>query len=70
MFISNVLAFSQRLSSHADERLRAIRIVGVGGVRSYQTAQHMFKAGASVVACATALGKEGVGVFERFLTKS
>lgn len=42
-----------------------IKILGVGGVTSPAAAKRMFKVGATAVECATALGKEGVGIFGR-----
>ncbi|KAF9507759.1 hypothetical protein BS47DRAFT_1321067 [Hydnum rufescens UP504] len=63
--LGNVHSFHHLLSTHRDERLRTIKIIGVGGVTSPEAAQRMYKAGASVVACATALGKEGVEIFQQ-----
>lgn len=59
----NVHSFATLLA--ADPRTAGIKIIGVGGVTSPKAAKRMFKAGASVVACATALGKEGVAIFKR-----
>lgn len=49
----------------AEPSTAGIRVLGVGGVTSPAAAKRMFKAGAAAVECATALGKEGVGIFER-----
>ncbi|CCA68619.1 related to dihydroorotate dehydrogenase a [Serendipita indica DSM 11827] len=67
--LGNVMAFSELLASHPDPAMKEIGIIGVGGVTSPQAFQRMRKAGASAVACATALGLEGVGVFDRLLPK-
>jgi dihydroorotate dehydrogenase (fumarate) len=45
--------------------LKGISIVGVGGVMSGLSARRMSTAGAQVIGLATALGREGVDVFER-----
>jgi dihydroorotate dehydrogenase (fumarate) len=49
----------------ADQALKHIDIIGVGGVSDAAGYRRMRAAGASAVALATALGCEGVGVFER-----
>lgn len=49
----------------AEEGLRAVEIIGVGGVRDLQGAERMRGVGARVVGVGSALGSEGVGVFER-----
>lgn len=59
----NVRSFATLLT--ADPQTADIKIIGVGGVTSPKAAKRMFRAGASVVACATALGKEGVAIFKR-----
>lgn len=53
------------LRTASDVRLQSISIIGVGGVMSGLSAQRMQTAGARAVALATALGREGVGVFDR-----
>ncbi|KZT06204.1 FMN-linked oxidoreductase [Laetiporus sulphureus 93-53] len=62
--LGTVLSFSRALAAHADPALRAIKIIGVGGVTDRAAAKRMRAAGASAVACATLLGKEGVRAFE------
>ncbi|OCH92709.1 FMN-linked oxidoreductase [Obba rivulosa] len=62
--LGNVHAFAQVLNENADAALREVRVIGVGGVTSPAAAARMWAAGASVVACATLLGKEGVKAFE------
>jgi dihydroorotate dehydrogenase (fumarate) len=61
----NVFKISALLRGSADARLHSIDIIGVGGVMSGLSAQRMRSAGSSAVALATALGREGVDVFER-----
>jgi dihydroorotate dehydrogenase (fumarate) len=65
----NVLAFSELLAQHSDPTIRAIKIIGVGGVTSAAAYRRMRNVGADAVACATALGLEGVGVFEKLLSE-
>lgn len=45
--------------------LRNVKVIGVGGVTSPEAVDRMRKAGASVVGCATLLGREGVEAFEK-----
>jgi len=63
--LGNVYTFSQMLSSHKDNAVRAIKIIGVGGVTSREGVRRMRDVGAFVVGCATLLGKEGVAGFKR-----
>jgi len=63
--LGNVCTFVELLASAEDEMLRGIKIIGVGGVTSPEAAVRMRRAGASVVGCATLLGKLGVTAFER-----
>lgn len=62
--LGNVHRFSSLLGSHPDPQLRGIVVIGVGGVTSSAAALRMVRAGASLVACATALGVHGVSAFE------
>src|SRR5271155_5221354 len=50
------------------EETKEVFIIGVGGVSDHGGFERMKKAGAGAVAVATALGREGVGVFEKILT--
>lgn len=59
--------FKNMLSGHPSPSLRRIDLIGIGGVTSKDARERMVKAGASVVACATALGLHGVGVFKDLL---
>ena len=62
--LGNVYSFARVLAAHPDAAIRRIRIVGIGGVTSAAAAARMRAAGASVVGCATLLGREGVRAFE------
>ncbi|KAI0063111.1 FMN-linked oxidoreductase [Artomyces pyxidatus] len=62
--LGNVYSFRQLLDEHEDVAVRAISIVGVGGVTTREAHERMRRAGAKVVACATLLGREGVKAFE------
>jgi dihydroorotate dehydrogenase (fumarate) len=45
--------------------VKSIQIIGVGGVSDSVGMQRMRSVGATAVAIATALGREGVDVFEK-----
>ncbi|VDC02031.1 unnamed protein product [Peniophora sp. CBMAI 1063] len=62
--LGNVYSFRRLLDAHQDAALRDIQIIGVGGVTSREALARMRVAGASVVACATFLGREGLRAFE------
>ncbi|OBZ79875.1 Dihydroorotate dehydrogenase (fumarate) [Grifola frondosa] len=62
--LGNVYSFARLLAAHPDAAIRRIRIIGVGGVTTPAAATRMRAAGASVVGCATLLGREGVRAFE------
>ncbi|KAI0757434.1 hypothetical protein C8Q80DRAFT_1349632 [Daedaleopsis nitida] len=62
--LGNVYSFARLLAAHPDPAMRRIRLVGIGGVTSAAAAARMRAAGASVVGCATLLGREGVRAFE------
>ncbi|EKM60698.1 uncharacterized protein PHACADRAFT_110318 [Phanerochaete carnosa HHB-10118-sp] len=64
--LGNVYHFSKLISQHSDYATRNIRIFGVGGVTSVAAAERMYKAGASVVECATLLGEKGIVGFSMF----
>lgn len=49
------------------EETNEVFIIGVGGVSDHSGFERMRKVGAGAVAVATALGREGVGVFEKIL---
>ncbi|KAG6869052.1 hypothetical protein C0993_004725 [Termitomyces sp. T159_Od127] len=62
--LGNVYTFSKILGEAGIPSFRKIAIIGVGGVTSKAAAERMRKAGATVVGCATLLGKEGIKAFE------
>ncbi|KAA1468413.1 FMN-linked oxidoreductase [Dentipellis sp. KUC8613] len=62
--LGNVYTLSQALKEHEDQAMRAIAVIGVGGVTTKDAHRRMRRAGAKVVACATLLGRQGVKAFE------
>lgn len=62
--LGNVYSLTRALGEHEDESIRAIIVIGVGGVTTKEAHRRMRQAGARVVACATILGREGVKAFE------
>ncbi|KAF9456809.1 FMN-linked oxidoreductase [Collybia nuda] len=60
--LGNVYTFGQLLREH--DRLKGIKIIGVGGVTTKEAADRMRRAGADIVGCATVFGKEGARAFE------
>ena len=63
--LGNVYKLRRLLDKHEESSLREILIIGVGGVTTREAHVRMRRAGASVVACATILVQNGVGVFEK-----
>ncbi|KAH9964538.1 FMN-linked oxidoreductase [Russula dissimulans] len=63
--LGNVYTLRRLLDTHEETSLRDISIIGVGGVTTRAAHVRMRRAGASVVACATILVREGVSVFEK-----
>lgn len=61
--LGNVYTFSKLLVEHEEECVRAIGVVGVGGVMDAESARRMRRAGARVVGCASLLGRKGVEGF-------
>lgn len=61
--LGNVATLRALLDEHADTQ--DVMIIGVGGVEDQKGFERMRKVGAEAVACATALGRYGVGVFEK-----
>ena len=61
--LGNVATFRELLDK--DPTTKEIMIIGAGGVEDKDGAERMRKVGAGAVACATALGRYGVEVFER-----
>jgi len=67
--LGNVYTLRRLLDAHEDASLHEICIIGAGGVTTRAAHLRMRRAGASVVACATILVREGVGVFEKLSVK-
>jgi dihydroorotate dehydrogenase (fumarate) len=63
--LGNVYTLRRLLDAHGETSMREISIIGVGGVTTRAAHLRMRRAGASVVACATILVREGVGIFEK-----
>jgi dihydroorotate dehydrogenase (fumarate) len=63
--LGNVYTLRRLLDKHEEISLREISIVGVGGVTTREAHVRMRRAGASVVASATILVRDGVSVFEK-----
>jgi dihydroorotate dehydrogenase (fumarate) len=61
--LGNVHTFARLLAEQPT--LQDVKVIGVGGVTSPEALDRMQKVGASVVGCATLLGKEGVGAFKK-----
>ncbi len=61
--LGNVRKIRQMLDVH--EELRHIKIIGVGGVSDGAGYRRMRSVGADAVAVGTALGSEGIGIFEK-----
>ena len=63
--LGNVFSFAKLLENNEDKAVRKIKVIGVGGVVDKQGVGRMKKVGATVVGCATLLGREGVRGFEK-----
>lgn len=61
--LGNVATFRRLLDSNPETK--DIMIIGVGGVDDKGGFDRMMKVGAEAVACASALGRYGVGIFEK-----
>lgn len=61
---SNVARFSQLIAASPSPSVRNIALVGIGGASDAEGVRRFLAAGATAVACATALGMKGVSVFE------
>ena len=66
--LGNVYNFSHFLKESVDPAVRAVVVIGVGGVASPAAVDRMLKAGAEIVGCATYLGKLGVACFGKLLS--
>lgn len=63
--LGNVYTLRRLLDKNQEISLREISIIGVGGVTTREAHVRMRRAGASVVACATILVRDGVAAFEK-----
>jgi len=63
--LGNVRTVRRMLDACEEESLRAIDIIGVGGVSDGEGFRRMRRVGAAVVGVGTALGREGVDVFRK-----
>ncbi len=63
--LGNVYTLRRLLDTHEEISLREISIIGVGGVTTREAHLRMRRAGASVVACATILIRNGVSGFQK-----
>jgi dihydroorotate dehydrogenase (fumarate) len=63
--LGNVRMIRRLLDESPCDELRGITVVGVGGVSDAGGYRRMRKVGAGAVGVGTALGREGVGVFEK-----
>ena len=61
--LGNVATFRRLLDIHPDTK--DVLLIGVGGVEDREGVKRMKAVGAGAVACASALGRYGIGVFER-----
>ncbi|RMZ88415.1 hypothetical protein DV736_g4377, partial [Chaetothyriales sp. CBS 134916] len=61
--LGNVATFRRLLDQHPETK--DVLIIGVGGVEDKSGAERMVKVGAAAVAVASAMGRYGIGVFER-----
>ncbi|KIY45262.1 FMN-linked oxidoreductase [Fistulina hepatica ATCC 64428] len=61
--LGNVAGFRKALDASCPE-VAKVEIIGAGGVTTADAARRMYDAGASVVGCATLLGKAGIGAFK------
>ncbi|KAJ6262255.1 hypothetical protein Dda_3061 [Drechslerella dactyloides] len=65
--LGNVFTIRKMLDASEKEEVRDIVIIGAGGVGDAEGYRRMRAAGAAAVGVGTALGRDGVGVFERIL---
>lgn len=66
--LGNVKTIKEMLNAH--QQLKGIDIIGIGGVGDRAGFDRMKAVGATVVGVGTALGREGVPVFEKILNSS
>ncbi|PVH75101.1 FMN-linked oxidoreductase [Cadophora sp. DSE1049] len=63
--LGNVRTIRGMLDASANDDVREIKIIGIGGVSDANGYRRMMKVGADAVGVGTALGREGVGIFEK-----
>ncbi|KAH7322013.1 hypothetical protein BKA65DRAFT_513435 [Rhexocercosporidium sp. MPI-PUGE-AT-0058] len=63
--LGNVKTIRSLLDSSSDADVRSISIIGIGGVKDAAGYKRMMSVGAAAVGVGTALGREGVGIFEK-----
>ncbi|KAF2842396.1 FMN-linked oxidoreductase [Patellaria atrata CBS 101060] len=63
--LGNVRTISAALKAHRETR--HVRVIGVGGVSDKAGFERMRMAGAGAVGVGTAVGREGVGIFEKIM---
>ena len=63
--LGNVKTIRGLLDKSDHEDVRSISIIGIGGVKDADGFRRMSSVGAEAVGVGTALGKEGVGIFEK-----
>ncbi|TGO70738.1 hypothetical protein BELL_0674g00010 [Botrytis elliptica] len=66
--LGNVKTIRRMLDASPLEHMRSIEMIGVGGVKDSAGFSRMRRVGASIVGVGTALGREGVGIFEQILS--
>lgn len=65
--LGNVATFRRLLDQFSETK--DILIIGIGGVEDEAGVQRMQAVGAGAVGCASALGRHGVGIFEKLSAK-
>ncbi|APA15432.1 hypothetical protein SS1G_09113 [Sclerotinia sclerotiorum 1980 UF-70] len=66
--LGNVRTIRKMLDASPIKGVRNMEIIGVGGVKDSPSFTRMRIVGASIVGVGTALGREGVGIFEQILS--
>jgi len=66
--LGNVKTIREMLDASPHEELHRIAIIGIGGVSDAAGFDRMMSVGASAVGIGTALGREGLQVFEKIAT--
>jgi dihydroorotate dehydrogenase (fumarate) len=63
--LGNVKTIRQMLDASEHSQLRRISVIGIGGVSDADGFRRMKSVGATAVGVGTALGREGIPVFEK-----